>query len=162
MATNSRDWVVADSAFQRIGDNWDKGAWRTEEWFKQNRNSAAQVAPIIIRIRASRKEALANVQTPEGQTYLKTVEQKLAAFEQPCLKDSNGDRTKFEMELSVGEKGNAELAQSEQRQTPFATCVMRSLYQSFLKKETPFPSPPHAFYWLLLELDPATLSAIAN
>ena len=51
-------------------------------------------------------------------------------------------QTKFEMELSVGEKGNAELAQSEQHQNRFATCVMRSLYQSFLKKETPFPRRP--------------------
>lgn len=162
MAANSSDWVVADSAFQRIGDNWDKEAWLTEAWFKQNRNSAAQVAPIIIRIRASRKEALANIETPEGRAYLKTVEQKLAAFEQPCLNDSNGDQTNFEMELSVGEKGNAELAQSEQRQTPFASCVMRSLYQSFLKKETPFPPPPHASYWLLLELAPATFAASAQ
>jgi hypothetical protein len=162
MAANSSDWVAADSAFKRIGDNWDKDAWRTLAWFKQNKESAAQVAPIIIRIRASRKEALANMETREGQAYLKTVEQKLTTFEQPCLKDSNGDQTKFEMELSVGEKGNAELAQSEQRQNAFAVCVMRSLYQSFLKKETPFPPPPHASYWLLLELDPATFAASAK
>ena len=162
MATNSGDWVIADSAFQRIGDNWDKEAWLTEAWFKQNRDSAAQVAPIIIRIRASRKEALANMQTPEGQAYLKAVEQKLAAFEQPCLKDSDGDQTKYEMELSVGETGNAELAQSEQRQNAFSSCVMRALYQSFLKKETPFPPPPHASYWLLLELDPTTFAASAK
>src|ERR1035438_6637060 len=112
--------------------------------FKQKRDSAAQVAPILIRIRATRKEALANMQTPEGQAYVKAVEQKLAAFEQPCLQDPNGDQTKYEMELSVGEKGNAELAQSEQRQNAFSNCVMRGLYQSFLKKETPFPPPPHA------------------
>jgi len=162
MATNSSDWVVADSAFKRVGDNWDKETWLTEAWFKQNRDSAAQVAPLIIRIRASRKEALANMQTPEGHAYLKTVEQKLAIFEQPCLKDSNGDQTKYEMELSVGEKGNAELAQSEQRQNAFSNCVTRGLYQSFLKKETPFPPPPHASYWLLLELDPSTFAAFAK
>lgn len=162
MAANSSDWVVADSAFKRVGDNWDKETWLTEAWFKQNRDSAAQVAPMIIRIRASRKEALANMQTPEGQAYLKTVEQKLGVFEQPCLKDSNGDQTKYEMELSVGEKGNAELAQSEQRQNAFSNCVMRGLYQSFLKKETPFPPPPHASYWLLLELDRATFAASAK
>jgi hypothetical protein len=90
--------------------------------------------PTIIRIGASRQEALAKLQSRKGQAYLKTVEQKLAAFEQPCLQDSNGDQTKFEMELSVGEKGKAELAQSEQRPTAFSSCVMRGLYQSFLKK----------------------------
>lgn len=162
MAANSRDWVAADSAFKRVGDNWDKEAWLTEAWFKQNRDSAAGVAPVIIRIRASRKEALANMQTPEGQAFLKTVEQKLAVFEQPCLKDSNGDQTKYEMELSVGEKGNVELAQSEQHPNAFSNCVTRALYQSFLKNETPFPPPPHASYWLLVELDPATFAASAK
>ena len=162
MATNSQDWVVADAAFKRIGDNWSKTTWSTEAWYKQRRDSAAQVAPVLIRIRATRKEALANMQTPEGQAYMKAVEQKLAAFEQPCLKDSNGDQTKYEMELSVGEKGNAELAQSEQHQNPFANCVMQSLYLSFLKKETPFPPPPHASYWLLLELDRSTFAAFAK
>jgi len=26
--------VLADSAFKRIGDNWDKDAWRAEKWFQ--------------------------------------------------------------------------------------------------------------------------------
>jgi hypothetical protein len=39
---------------------------------------------------------------------------------------------------------------------------MQSLYLSFLKKETPFPPPPHASYWLLLELDRSTFAAFAK
>jgi hypothetical protein len=115
-----------------------------------------------IHIRATRKEAQANMQTPEGQAYLKNVQQKLAAFEEPCLKESDSDHRKFEMQLSVGENGNAERAQTEQRPNAFTVCVMRGLYQSFLKKETPFAPPPHASYWLLLELDPATFAASAK
>jgi hypothetical protein len=162
MGVKSNDWVAADSAFKRIGDNWDKETWITQDWFKQNRASAAQAGPMQIHIRATRKEAQANMQTPEGQAYLKNVQQKLAAFEEPCLKESDSDHRKFEMQLSVGENGNAERAQTEQRPNAFTVCVMRGLYQSFLKKETPFAPPPHASYWLLLELDPATFAASAK
>lgn len=159
MAVNSNDCVAADSAFKRIGNNWDKETWITQDWFKQNRDSAAQVGPMQIRVRATRKDAQANMQTPEGQAYVKNVQQKLAAFEEPCAKESDGDQRKFEMQLSVGENGNAELAQTEQRPNAFTVCVMRGLYQSFLKKETPFAPPPRASYWLLLELAPATFAA---
>jgi hypothetical protein len=46
MASNSSDWVAADAAFKRIGDNWSQDKWNTEAWFKQNRDTAAQAAPM--------------------------------------------------------------------------------------------------------------------
>jgi hypothetical protein len=159
MATNANDWVASDSAFKRIGDNWDKETWRTRDWFTQNRDAAAQMAPVQVRVRAIHQEALANMQTPEGQAYLKNVEQQLAAFEEPCLKETDSDQGIVEMQLRIAKDGAVELAQTEQRTNAFTVCVMRGLYQSFLKKETPFTPPPRASYWLLLDLDPTRVVA---
>src|SRR6266567_8445523 len=78
MASQSGDWVAADAAFKRIGDNWNEETWTTEARFKQNRDTAAQAAPMQIQARAIKKEAQDNMQTPEGEAYRKNVEQKLA------------------------------------------------------------------------------------
>ena len=75
MASKSNDWVAADSTFKRIGDNWNEDTWSTEAWFKQNRDTATQAAPMQIRARATRKEAEDNMQTPEGAAYRKDLEQ---------------------------------------------------------------------------------------
>src|SRR5205823_9853690 len=77
MAVNFEDSVAAASAFKRIGENWDKAVWTTETWFRQNRDSAAQFAPVQARNREAQKEAKANMLTVEGQTYRKEVERKL-------------------------------------------------------------------------------------
>jgi hypothetical protein len=99
---------------------------------------------------------------PEGKTYRKELEPKLAAFEQSCLKESTDDRHKAELFLQIGKDGSAENAQTQQRPDAFAVCVMRELYLSFTRKETPFTAPPRASYWVVLELDPATFAASAR
>ena len=45
MAYKFNDSVIADSAFKRIGDQWDKDTWRTEDWFRQNQAWAAPTRP---------------------------------------------------------------------------------------------------------------------
>jgi len=162
MASKSSDWVAADAAFKRIGDNWSEEKWITEAWFKQNKDTAAQAAPMQIEARTTRKEAQDNMQTQEGQAYRKDVEQKLTVFEDSCLKESNGDQHKVEFFLRVGKDGSAENAQTQTRPDAFAVCLMRTLYLSFTRKETPFTAPPRAAYWVVLELDPATLAASAS
>jgi len=162
MASKSSDWVAADAAFKRIGDNWSEEKWTTEAWFKQNRDTAAQAAPMQIQARATSKEAQDNMQTPEGQAYRKDVEQKLTVFENSCLKESTGDQHKVEFFLQVGKDGSVENAQTQTRPDAFAVCVMRSLYLSFTRKETPLTAPPRAAYWVVLELDPAILGASAS
>lgn len=162
MASKSSDWVAADSAFKRIGDNWNEDTWSTEAWFKQNRDTATQAAPMQIRARATRKEAEDNMQTPEGAAYRKDLEQKLTAFEDPCLKESSGDQHKFELIVQIGKDGSAENAQTQQRPDAFGVCMLRALYLSYTRKETPFTAPPRAAYWVVLELDPATLAASAK
>ena len=46
MATKNGDSVVADAAFQRIGDNYDIDKWVTEDFFKQMKTWATQFAPL--------------------------------------------------------------------------------------------------------------------
>jgi hypothetical protein len=162
MASKSNDWVAADPAFKRIGDNWNKDLWKTEAWFKGNRDTAAQAAPMQLKARDTRKEAEANMKTPEGQAYRKQLEQKLVSFEQDCLKQSTGDDHKTEFFLQVGQTGAVENAQTEHQPEPFAYCMMRSLYVTFVNKQTPLPPPPRASYWVLVELDPATVAASAK
>jgi Domain of unknown function (DUF4034) len=162
MASKSGDWQVADPAFKRIGDNWNEELWTSEAWFKQNRDTAAGAAPMQARARATRKEAEENMQTPEGQTYRRELEQKLAGYEQTCLKESSGDARKFEFFVQVGKNGSAANAQTETRPDGFAFCLMRTLYLSYTNKETPLPVPPHDGYWVLVELDPANLAASAK
>jgi hypothetical protein len=162
MAVSSQDWVAADAAFKRIGDNWSEEKWTTEAWFKQNRDTATQAAPMQIQARATRKEAQDNMQTPEGQAFRKEVEQKLAGFESSCLKESAGDQHKVELFLRIGKDGSAENAQTQERPDTFAVCMMRALYLSFTRKETPFTAAPRAAYWVVVELDPATLAASAK
>jgi hypothetical protein len=162
MAVNSQDWVAADAAFKRIGDNWSEEKWTTEAWFKQNRDTATQAAPMQIQARATRKEAQDNMKTPEGQAFRKDVEQKLAVFENSCLKESGSDQHKVELFLRIGKDGSAENAQTQERPDTFAVCMMRGLYLSFTRKETPFAAAPQAAYWVVVELDPATLAASAK
>ena len=73
MAYKFNDSVVADSAFKRIGDHYDKDTWRTEDWPKQNTAWAAQFAPAEARSRAIKPEARANLQTVEGVVYSRTL-----------------------------------------------------------------------------------------
>ncbi len=159
MASKTGDWEVADPAFKRIGDEWNKHLWLNEAWFKQNRDTAAQAAPMAARAHAIRKEAEANMQTAEGQAYRKKLEKKLSGYEQSCLKESDGDAHKFEFFVQVGADGSAQNAQTQTRPDHFAFCLMRTLYDSYTKKKTPLPNPPHEGYWVLLELDPTTLTA---
>jgi hypothetical protein len=75
------------------------------------------------------------------------------------LKETDSDQRTFEMQVRIAKDGAVGLAQTEQRPNAFTVCVMRGLYQSFFKKETPLTPPPRAFYWLLLELNPNRIVA---
>jgi hypothetical protein len=160
MASKSGDSVVADSAFQRIGDNWDKEAWITQTYFDQNKTWAAQVAPAEARSRAILQEAATNLQSEGGAQYQKTIEQAMLPFMRQCVQSSNNDQTKFELIVKVGKDGSPEDAWFREP-TAMAQCMMREIYESHVKKETPFPVPPRPDYWLDLHLDPSSFSVAA-
>lgn len=160
MAAKAEDSVAADSAFKRIGDNWDKEAWRTETYFNQIKTWAAQFAPQEAKSRAILQEATANVQTAEGAQYQKNVEQLMLSLMRQCAQSSNGDQEKFELVFQVGKDGGLDDGWPRHA-TAMGLCILRQLYESHIKKETPFPPPPHPAYWIDLQLDPAILSTAA-
>jgi hypothetical protein len=162
MATQFQDWVAADAAFKRVGDGWSEDIWGTEAYFKQIRDTAAQVAPMQLRARADKKEAEDNMLTPAGVAYRKQIEPKLTSYEQSCLKESSGKVHKADLFLKIGKDGSVENAETLTPPDVFTTCVMRTLYQTFTRKETPFAAPPQPSYWLVVEVDPAMLAASAK
>jgi len=157
MATKSGDTVVADGAFQRIGNNWDKEAWITETFFNQSKTMATAMGAAEARSRAILQEAAANLQSEGGPQYEKNIEQAMLPFLRQCVQTSNNDQAKFELVVKVGKEGGAEDAWFRQP-TAMAQCMMRQIYESHIKKETPFPAPPRPDYWLDLHLDPSTVS----
>ena len=159
MATKSDDWAVADGAFKQIGDSWDKEAWITETYFKQMKGMAAQVGPAEARTQALLKEAADNLQSAGGAAYQKSVEQALLPFLRQCAKEST-DQAKFEFAVQVAKDGSAENA-FFRHPTPMAQCMGREIYETHVKKETPFPVPPRGDYWLEFALDPAVATAAA-
>jgi hypothetical protein len=77
-----------------------------------------------------------------------------------CSQLASGDLQKFEIVVQVGKDGGTEDAWPRVP-TATAQCLLKQLYESHLKKETPFPVPPHPAYWLDLQLDPASANVAA-
>jgi Domain of unknown function (DUF4034) len=154
MATKNRDSVVADAAFKRIGDNWDPVAWSNQAFFNQNKAIAAQMGALEARSRALVEDASANLQQPGGLQYQKDVEQSVSKWMQQCVQDDT-DRTKFELMLQVAADGGPQDAWMP-HPTTIGNCLLKHLYDSHVKNETPFTVPPRPGYWLKIELDPAT------
>jgi hypothetical protein len=157
----AKDHVAADTAFKRIGENWDKDVWRTEGWFKSNRSISAGHAPIELRNRAVREEARNNMQTETGALYHKDVLQKVDALEKPCLLKMDNDRIKFEFLMLVAANGNVLEIQSNPRNT-VAECMQQALFAPHKTENAPFPPPPHDRYWVILDLNPDIINTAAK
>jgi hypothetical protein len=162
LASEAKEWIDAELLFKRIGENWDKDVWNTEQWFKQVRECAVHAAPILARTRQFKKDAEQNISSAAGQAYLPGVETKLKPFEETCIDKAEGDFSKFRLFLEVGKGGTAQYAYTENGTTAIAMCIMKGLYTSYLRKETPLPTPPSDPYRVIVEIDPATLKAAAK
>lgn len=164
MAVNFNDWVVAEPAFQRIGDNWSEEVWITQQWFTSNRETAARVATAQSRSRAIQQEAESNVHAPEWEGYRKGFEEKFAALEQSCLvspkneAEAQDDATAFDFYVNIGKEGSADDAWGT-HPTPAMQCLMRALYDSHIRSEKPFPAPPKAPYWVVAHVDPSRIDS---
>ncbi len=154
MATRAKDPETADLIFKRIGDNWAKDDWGSEDYFKANENWAAAIAPGQARFRAIRKAADANMQNAQGLRYKKDFDQKFAKFVQPCVQTAGSDLARFEFMIKVGKQGTVEGLWMPDG-TAVAVCLFQTLSQTELKKEKVFPRPPQPSYAVDLELDPA-------
>jgi hypothetical protein len=163
MAVKFQDWVAAEPAFQRIGDNWSPAVWITEQWFRSNQTIAARTADAQARSRAIQKEAESNVSAPEWESYRKGFDEKFAAMERSCLDQSKNefqaqdDATSFDFYINIGKEGGADDGWGT-HPTPMMQCLMKSLYDSHMRKEKPFPAPPKAPYWVVAHVDPSKIA----
>jgi Domain of unknown function (DUF4034) len=157
MAVKAQDSEVADGIFKRLGENWDKGTWGSEEFFTSNKKWAADIAPGEARFRRLREASEANMKSAEGQRFKKDFDLKLAKFMQPCVQDAGagGDLNKFEMMIEVNKDGGVQNLGSN-NMTTVAMCLFQNLMQTEKKKEKIFSKPPQPDYWMVLELDPSS------
>lgn len=160
MAVKNDDWLTANDAFKRIGDNYIKSVWITEDWFKQNRDTAAQAAPRLAQSRGMMEEAVANSRSVEGAEYQKKVEEAILPLLRQCVSTSDNDLERLEFAVQVGKDGTCD-NMATLHMTVSGQCVLKNLYEGHIKNEKPFPPPPHAGYWVDLLLDPAAISAKA-
>jgi hypothetical protein len=161
MAAKFDDSVAADAAFKRIGDNWDRNAWITEDYFNQIKGWASQVGPLEAKSRAVMQEAATNEQSPEGFRYKAQVEKQFTALVRQCTQGPDADLQKFEFMLMVGKDGTPENGYMP-HPTGVMGCLVKQLMTAQIKKETPFPPPPRPAYWLRLVMDPAADKPVSN
>jgi hypothetical protein len=161
MAVKAEDAEVADSTFKQIGDNWYENTWRKESYFDRSKKWASELAPSAARLRTFRQEAETNMATAEGVQYKRDFEQRLAEPIRHCVQSAGNDRRKFDLLLQVMKDGNL-----RDVEMPTQTAVVGCLFQELMKFQQPdavrFPPPPHAPYWVILEIDPATFDVAAK
>jgi hypothetical protein len=161
MAVKAEDAEVADSTFKQIGDNWYENTWRKESYFDRSKKWASELAPSAARLRTFRQEAETNMATAEGVQYKRDFEQRLAEPIRHCVQSAGSDRRKFDLLLQVMKDGNL-----RDVEMPTQTAVVGCLFQELMKFQQPdavrFRPPPHAPYWVILEIDPATFDVAAK
>ncbi|GAC1429605.1 MAG: hypothetical protein NVS1B11_28910 [Terriglobales bacterium] len=110
-----------------------------------------------IRVRATRKEAAANLETPEGSSYQKVFLSKFSTYEQSCLQTAGKDLDKFDFFIKLGKDGGPDDGWVN-HPTSVAMCLNQEFGALHTKKEAAFPPPPHGSYWIVLEVDPASFT----
>jgi hypothetical protein len=157
MAVKWADWGVAAPMLDKIGEQWSKNVWLTEQYFRSNQAMAKSNRVAIDRSRAIKQEAEANGGTPEGIAYHKDFDYRWAAIEQPCFENAKENATEFDFYVNVGKDGGVDDAWGTQP-TPMMQCLMKAFYDTHVKNERPFPAPPKAPYWVSIHVDPSKAS----
>ena len=158
MAVKLKDAVVADKAFQRIGEQWSESSWRTQSYFESSRNWASQVAPSMTAKQSIEAEVAANLATAEGTRYQAAFEKSFATLMHQCAPRREGDDVPFEMLVQVGPGGTVKGMMSD-TSTAVSVCLFQKLMNSEMTHAAPFPPPPQAPYWVRLNLSPPPYSA---
>jgi hypothetical protein len=140
MAVKENDSIIAHNAFLRIGDNWHKDIWRTEQYFDSSRSWATQTA--------------AYLEAP-GQQVIQQAKNKFAPVIRQCVQAGNGDATKFTLLVRLQKSGLVDYVLALP-QTKVGLCLMK------LTGETVSP-PPYAPFTFQIDVDPTQLiSATAH
>lgn len=158
------DAILADKTLTRIGEQWDPQTWGDKQEFQAVKQSAAYAAPATVKLRALEAAAEANLQTPEGLRYQASFEKTYRGFVQDCVRTDGASvqtwQGKFEVLISIGAKGTVE----ENRVYsigPVVACLYQKLHMLQQEQAAPFPPPPHAPYWVRLDLDWADFAPVA-
>jgi len=157
MATKFDDSEAADSAFKKIGDNWDKAACETHEYFDQTKTWVAQVAGFQARQRALIQEAATNEESPNGKRYKEEVQKRFGAVVQRCMTGTQAGLAKTDYLLQIGKDGNplnGYIPNVTQATFLLMGCINKELMTAQIKNLKLFPAPPHDSYWLKLDIDP--------
>jgi len=152
MAVKEQDPTVADQTFARIGDNWEDDRWGTKAFFDENKKWAAAVASTVAWQKSIQDNADVDMRTPKALEIKKKFEEKFAVKIQKCAASHSGSELEpFAFFVALGKKG--EIRQiSADPSTKVSDCViMQGTFRTFL------PRPPHAPFWLKIEVDPAKL-----
>ncbi len=158
LALNANDDVAADEAFKKIGDRWDADIWGNEESFQASKAHAAGLAPIRRRERQEDEEARANLKTPEGAAYQRSVLQRLDPIEKRCASASEAAANKFALSMLISKEGNL-LQARDNPHSAMANCVARALMEPHKTENSPLPAPPHGSYWMMVEIDPTVINS---
>jgi hypothetical protein len=125
---------------------------------------AAHAAPIAVQFHANEAAAKASAQTPEGRSYQSSSARTYRGLVQECVRTDGGSVDKwegiFETLISVGAKGTVEDSEVCSM-GPVATCLYQKLHVLQQEKATPFLPPPHAPYWVRVDLDWAEFAPVA-
>jgi Domain of unknown function (DUF4034) len=155
IASHRNDPIVADSAFRRIGDQWDEETWHKRDRFDDARKWAAAAAPYI----RGAKEAEANGQTPGGARYEASFAKSYKKLIGPCIKTGSDYAANFKTLTRVGAKGTIEDVRIEAN-SDAAVCIYQRLTELKSNKARPFPPPPSAPFWVKLEIKGSELTPV--
>jgi hypothetical protein len=146
--TRPGDPIFADKTLTRIGEQWDEETWKEKTDFDAARNFSAFMAKRML-IEAA---ADANTQSPEGLRYKASFEQPYKELVRQCVPPGNSDVGKFKALTSVGADGTVEDIRIYWNSAA-SHCMYAKLHSLQLEKAKVFPPPPHASYWIRLDLD---------
>ena len=156
LAARSRpdDEILADKAFRQIGDPRDEKTWTVEKDFELAKDFATFMGLRLNIEKASND----NMKTPEGLRYKAAFEKPYFELVRQCANPGDGEFGKFKALTNVGADGTIEDLRVEGN-NPAASCLYQKLRSLQHEKAIPFPPPPRAPYWVVLELDWAKFAA---
>jgi hypothetical protein len=108
LAVKFQDATVADKTFKRLGDNWDKKTWMSEDRFRESVSWGSRMALLEANDRAHREQADANLKTAGGARYQAAFDEKFAPDVQQCVQANPDDSQKFEFVMAAVEDGSAQ------------------------------------------------------
>jgi hypothetical protein len=158
VALHVDDAVAADEAFKTIGSDWDKEVWGNEETFEASKSRADGYAVIQRRERQEDEEARANIKTPEGAAYQRSVLERLDPIEKGCVPASEADLNKLELSMLISKEGSLLQTRSNPHSS-MTNCMARALMAPHKTEDGPLPVPPRDRYWVIVEIDPLLISS---